>query len=334
MSAYNPQDTYVLDPDFRLRNDGCKTTVGYYGLAGDGEIGFLAPLDAVVATAFDGVRTAAEVEDICSVLFRGVPEEKARPNARVLVRRVVESHLVPKSPFPVPLLRHRQELDLEAFARTRGYLPTQFVPYPRKDGCLVDRLPFPSSILWLVTNQCPVKCQYCYMHRTPVPQAEMLPWDRSREILHEAGEGGVMSIGISGGDPMRYNRIFDLLDLLAELGFEPVDLPTKSYVSAETARRLARCRNVRAFQCSLDSTVPEIADFMVQTPGFCEWTLKSLRNCVDAGLNVNIKAVITPYNLPTIPKLYRDVRAMGVKVILATYCRSGFWHKDKSVQPC
>ena len=44
---------------------------------------------------------------------------------------------------------------------------------------------------------------------------------------------------------------------------------------------------------------------------------------------MDAKAVITPYNILTIPQLYRDLKKRGVSAIrLATYFRSGFHHSD------
>jgi MoaA/NifB/PqqE/SkfB family radical SAM enzyme len=55
----------------------------------------------------------------------------------------------------------------------------------------------------------------------------------------------------------------------------------------------------------------------------------SIDNALEAGLDVVVKAVITPYNILTIPKLYRDLKKRGVNTIrLSTYIRSGVRHSD------
>lgn len=46
-------------------------------------------------------------------------------------------------------------------------------------------------------------------------------------------------------------------------------------------------------------------------------------------MRVAAKAVITPYNILTIPRLYRNLKNRGVhKIRLAAYSRSGFHHTD------
>ena len=169
------------------------------------------------------------------------------------------------------------------------------------------------------------------MEKPEVPRDHLMPFERTQEVLHEAHEGGVMGVYVSGGDPMCYPHLFEFLDVLDELDFVPITIPTKSYVSLEAAERLAANRMVHQLQFSIDSTVPEVADFLTQSPGFCKRILESIGNAKKAGIkSICVKAVITPYNVPTMAKFYRDMKALEVdEILMATYCKSGFRHKDK-----
>jgi radical SAM protein with 4Fe4S-binding SPASM domain len=72
-----------------------------------------------------------------------------------------------------------------------------------------------------------------------------------------------------------------------------------------------------------------VADYLVKVNGYCDRIFASIDNAREAGLRVNAKAVITPYNILTIPKLYRDLKHRGVATIrLVPYIRSGFHHSD------
>lgn len=298
-------------------------------MGGLGNIKHFDPVEAVTVSMFDGARPCGEIEDICTAFFR-TETERRHDYAKGLVAKILSVYCEPDKPKTSPLLVRMNCLSAEEKTRIRRYQPKDFIVRPKKFRPNDFKLNTPASMLFLVTNQCNTNCQYCYMPRA-IPAKDIMPWERIEELIYEAQSLGVMIISLSGGDPLCYPHIFELLELLDKLGFEPIDLPTKSYVSEETAARLARCRAVRSVQFSIDSTVPEIADYLVQIPGFCSWTLESIRNAQKAGIRrIRTKSVITPYNLPTIPKLYRDLRGMGVQpVVLATYCRSGYWHKDK-----
>ena len=328
---YNEKEVYVVHPNFRLRNEHKYIIAADFeqdrGLTG---VLRLAPVEGAVVSMFDGVRNCGDVADICTAFF---PEnsKNSLQDAQSLLQQILSCHCKPRGQASRPLLLRKSELAPEDKGRIHQYQTVDFIISP--SACRLDdlKLSFPTSILWLVTNQCLVRCQYCYMHKPSVPAEDLLPWGRVNELLHEAHHSGTMEIKLSGGDPLCYPYLFKFLDVLQDLGFPPIDIPTKSYVSPQMAARLAEHPALRGIQFSIDSTVPEIADFIVQIPGFCQRTVESIRNVMAAGIcRVNTKTVITPYTLPTIPKLYRDMRSMGIEsVILATYCRSGYWHKDK-----
>jgi len=329
--AHDPQEIYAIHPEFKLRNDrkyviaaNLDTNRGLNGILR------LAPVEGVLVSLFDGRRTLKDVTDISTAFF---PEntENVEHQAVMLVQKILQTHTSPRGQMTVPLLIHEKEIPQEKKHDIQQCHPKEFIIRPEAYRPCDLKLSFPISILWLVTNRCSVQCQYCYMHRPDLRSDEHLPWARVKELLYEAHRNGTMEITLSGGDPLCYPHLFDFLDMLEELNFPPIDLPTKTYVSLETAKKLAAYRVLRSIQFSIDSTVPEIADFIVQSPGFCEKTLESIQNVLRAGISeVHTKSVITPYTLPTLPKLYHDMKALNVKkIILATYCKSGYWHKEK-----
>ncbi|MCK4828625.1 radical SAM protein, partial [bacterium] len=252
--------------------------------------------------------------------------------AEEYVKKIIISFTKTTKEMPLPLLVKKQDLGPEEVTRVRKYNPLDFAIHRDQWKSIYDdnnRHVFPVALLWLLTNDCQVNCQYCYMPKPPLKKEDLLPWDRVQTILKEIYENGPLLLNISGGDVMLYPHLFDFLDLVRKYDLPLVGIPTKAYVDRETADSLAKS-GVVEIQFSIDSTVPEIGDYLVQSPGFVERTFKSIENCLAAGLKVESKSVLTPYNILTIPKLYRDLKARGVSTIrLATYCRSAFHHKDR-----
>ena len=154
--------------------------------------------------------------------------------------------------------------------------------------------------------------------------------DRAVSLVREAASIGVLGIGLSGGDVLLYPYLSDVIAEMAKHRFLPTSLATKSYLTIERAKEIADAPSVIwSVQFSIDSTVSTVADFLVRQEGFRDRILASIDNALSAGVRVTVKAVITPYNILSIPKLYRDLRGRGVSVVrLATYCRSGFHHTD------
>lgn len=326
---YENGDIYAVHPRTRLRNDG-KYVIAAFPDEAAVPLIRMDPVTAVMITLFDGKRTCAEVADITSTMVHEDVEDPEK-DTQIMLSNVIKAHTEPQGGATNPLLVPVSELSDEdrgqvPYFRTTDYI-VKFEDYRPDD----PQLKFPASLLWLLTNDCQTDCQYCYMDKPQVPQDRLLPFERVKEIVKEAHEGNVMGIYVSGGDVMCYPHIFDFCELMSDYNFHQTVLATKAYVSLDAARRLREYNYVKGIQFSIDSTVPEIADFMVQSPGFCERIMKSIVNVRRAGFEaIEAKCVITPYNIPTIPKMYRDLKAMGLSTVrFATYCKSGYHHKDK-----
>ena len=324
---YNPQDVYVLNPNARLRNDK-KRVIAITIHGGSAYPLAFNPIDGVIISMFNESRICGDIANLCTS-FAHEPIEMAEEYLKKFIINFTKT----TEEMPLPLLVKKTALRPEEITRVRRYNPLDFAIHRDQWKALYvddNHQAFPTTLLWLLTNDCQVNCQYCYMPKPPLKKEDLLPWDRVQAILKEIYENGPVLLNISGGDVMLYPHLFDFLDLLCKYDIPLVGIATKAYVDRETADRLAKNDIIESIQFSIDSTVPEIGDYLVQSPGFVERTFKAIENCLAAGLKVEAKTVITPYNIATIPKLYRDLKTRGVSAIrLATYCRSAFHHKDK-----
>ncbi|HUV35322.1 MAG TPA: radical SAM protein [Patescibacteria group bacterium] len=329
MATAIKEDYYVLNPACRIRNDGKYVFAGF---PSDISVSVLrlAPMEGIMAALMNGERSMDEATGFFEAMAAPTSTDPQQ-DAKTMVRYLVKRHLEPLGDMPGPLLVPRSELTDEQLRSLPQHDPVDFIVKPEDYNPIDLKLSYPASILWLITNECAVSCQYCYMDKTKIEKNNLVPFERMREVLTEARGKGLICVSLSGGDPFCHPRIFDLLELMEELGYAKTSIATKHYMSRGMAERLAACGILDELQFSIDSTVPEIADFLVRTPGFCERTIESIRNVQNAGIEkVAVKGVITPYNLPTLPKMYRDMKALGIPTVrMATYGRSGYNHKDK-----
>jgi radical SAM protein with 4Fe4S-binding SPASM domain len=337
VAAIKEDAVYVLNPTCRLRNG--KDHVLLYG-ARNGATYHLHRRAGVVAALCNGENTVMDIAQTVSPLVRGAEnDDRALAVAKAHVCGIIASLLRTeregderKGELPArgPLIG---KADLEAFGRiTRGtYTAREFLPRDESEICERPQYPIhepsPIGLNWHVTSECSTDCRYCYLQRRKV---RPMPRERALSLIREAHDIGVLIITTTGGDPLLYPYLSEFLGELSRYKFVADTMSTKSFLSKERARELSAADDVLwSLQFSIDSTVPEIADYLTRTEGYCERIMASIANALDAGLRVSVKAVITPYNVLTIPKLYRDIKARGVEVIrLASYARSGFHHTD------
>lgn len=192
------------------------------------------------------------------------------------------------------------------------------------------RLQVPLSLVVIPTYRCQTNCVYCYAERPELPLSEHLPVSRWVELLTEAGEFGLDLLTFSGGDPLTYSGIEDLLEVAHRYRMACV-LPTKSRVKRRRAERLAPLFGPSdIIQVSVDSFDDEAATAMTRTPGYAGIARELIENLVAAGVRVRTNTVATPINLPTIELLIRQLREMGVaRAHITNYSRTHYRHDDR-----
>ena len=339
-SKIRDEEIYILNPLYRLRNSRHYVLAqGVQGL----EPHRLHRATGVVLALCNGKNTVADIARITRPLVKIADDAKATEIAKKNVKTIIytsrprEKRDGPpqkRSEFPATtILITKADYDKFGLARlmhveyrARDFLPkdsSEMGPLPARN----PREAAPVSLNWHFTSECSTDCRYCYLGRRKV---KSLPKERVLALMEEAAAIGVMDMEVNGGDILLYPHLADVLAMLRKYKFLPTVLATKSFLGKEKAKVLAENAGfVMGVQFSIDSTVPDVADYLVGAKDFCNRVFTSIDNALEAGLCVQAKAVITPYNILTIPKLYRDLKKRGVSTIrLATYSRSGFHHSD------
>lgn len=338
LESVREDELYEVNPYYRLRNECNGVLVS--GWEFNQELALVAHAVGMTIALFNGKRTIREIAEIVKPMtkegslaaalqtVKGVvwnftktdAERKGQPDVKVMQAFPCAALLVPSS-----IIKKYVHLPRPQY-RPKAFLPESAFPV-YEDPCGGAKLRAPLKLGWHLTAKCQTNCRYCYLGRRT--DVEALSKERVFQIIREARAMGVFYFTLSGADTLLYPHLLDVISLMKELEFPPLQLSTKSYLSRDMAKTLAETDMVYELQFSIDSIVAEIADWMVRLPGFCERTVESIDNALAAGLRVAAKGVITPYNILTVPRLYRELKERGVSEIrLAMYVRSAYHHSD------
>lgn len=336
------EDKYIVNPFFRLRNGNGRVLI--YGSEG---LGFYQSHRAhgIVVALCNGDRTIADIARLTRPFVKAANDEEALKSCKAIVKSIV-SHFCktkeeqqgnPPRPNDFPsasVLISKRDYDTK-FCRLNvpnvQYNVEKFLPKDASDiadsNAPIIRESAPVSINWHLTSKCSTNCKYCYLGRRNI---QSLRKERTLALIEEAANIGVLSITPNGGDILLYKHLNEVLTCLGNRKFLPVMVSTKSFLSKEKAKVLADAAGfIWELQFSIDSAVPEITEYLVGVKNYTARIFSSIANALEVGLRVTAKAVITPYNILTIPQLYRELKQRGVShVRLATYGRSGFHHTD------
>lgn len=153
---------------------------------------------------------------------------------------------------------------------------------------------------------CNLRCIYCYRDsgealRNELKIAEIL---HVIEQAHELGAEEVVIVG--GGEPLLYNKIFDVLDFLHHNSQRITLFTNGTLINKETAKKLLDFSV--SLEVKMNSRRPEIQDYLAGKRGAYQQIQKGIRNLLDIDYqdkaNLAIESIICKYNIRELPEIW------------------------------
>ncbi|CAB1059253.1 hypothetical protein D1BOALGB6SA_4011 [Olavius sp. associated proteobacterium Delta 1] len=136
-----------------------------------------------------------------------------------------------------------------------------------------------------VTTHCNSPCPHCFA-RAGVREHSSLSPDLVKQISTEGYAAGYRHFHVTGGEPLLWDGLFDLLDHVFDLGFKTVFLNTNgTLLSGDITRRLAQYDGLRI---SVSLQGPEALHDRVRGVGSYRRTIQGIEKALDEGLELII----------------------------------------------
>jgi radical SAM protein with 4Fe4S-binding SPASM domain len=175
-------------------------------------------------------------------------------------------------------------------------------------------------ISWNVTRRCNLECTHCYLpaktrKESPVSSSskELTTEEAFRLIDQIALVNPEVMLILSGGEPLMREDIFALSSYATGKGMMVVWGSNGLLVDDAVARKVKQS-GVSGISISLDSADPSVHDNIRSCKGAWEKAVAAITHCKDAGLSVQINAVVTKKNYDRMPGLIAYSKSLGAKV--------------------
>lgn len=123
-----------------------------------------------------------------------------------------------------------------------------------KNGVFFPKKNLASGTLRIVlTTDCNYQCKYCFAEGEEDKCHRVLKIDELKKVLKVAKEFGITSIKLTGGEPLLYPNMEELLAYIRELGFPYIDLTTNISMLNEENIELLNQYQVNALTLSLNT---------------------------------------------------------------------------------
>jgi Fe-coproporphyrin III synthase len=151
-----------------------------------------------------------------------------------------------------------------------------------------------ATLMLHTTGRCNLECQHCYMEGSP-RRREQLPFEWMEASIRAAPSLGIGAIYLTGGEPLMYDGIEDLIRVASDVDGLILTVNTNGMLlSVDHARRL-RSANAQV-HISIDGT-PGFHDTFRRHRGAFHRTERGVGYLVAEGVPVTVVTTITTRNL-------------------------------------
>ncbi|MGC1481072.1 MAG: radical SAM protein, partial [Chthoniobacterales bacterium] len=151
-------------------------------------------------------------------------------------------------------------------------------------------MPRPYGLLAELTHRCPLHCPYCSNPLELARREEELSADEWGRVLREAAAIGVVQVGFSGGEPLLFNGLEEVVAVAREEGMYS-NLITSAVGMTERRAEALRAAGLDVAQVSFQADEAGLADEVAGARTH-EAKLAGARAVVAAGLPLGINAVL------------------------------------------
>jgi MoaA/NifB/PqqE/SkfB family radical SAM enzyme len=150
------------------------------------------------------------------------------------------------------------------------------------------------SVLLELTYACNLDCTFCYNDLSLGGQR--LSLEQYRELLDDLASIGVLSVSLTGGEPLAHPRFFDIASHARSLGFV-IRLKTNGHAVKEAvARRIREEVDPFLIEVSVHGATAATHDRQTRVVGSFERLLANIRTMKSLGLRVKANSVLTHWN--------------------------------------
>lgn len=174
-----------------------------------------------------------------------------------------------------------------------------------------ERLDTPSELHFSLTHACNFRCIYCFNASAERSENEMTT-EKWLDLIRQARELDVLKCTLTGGEPTLHPGIHPILHELKKQDMLICLCTNGSAFDPEMGRLLQGS----TVQVSLDTDDPGIHHKLTGRNNL-DRVMNNIQKFVEYGASVQIKCVLTPFNLNTVSTLYTTCQKLGVgKLVL------------------
>ncbi len=172
---------------------------------------------------------------------------------------------------------------------------------------------YKKHVHWSITGACNLKCRHCFMsaphakHGSPTKEQLL-------SVADQLAECGIFTVGLTGGEPLIREDLWEIIDALAEREIGVSILYTNGWLVDEALLdRLEERKMHPSFQLSFDGIGWH--DFLRGVPGAEERTIAALKLLKERDYGVSVSICLHRKNRGVLRETIKLLASLGVKSV-------------------
>lgn len=156
----------------------------------------------------------------------------------------------------------------------------------------------------ILTYDCNNRCKWCYASPSGFKK-DIMGFNKIEDYLKLMKSLKIKPLGLLGGEPTLYQKLFDVIKLAKEYGFKITLYTNGRKLSDENfVKNLKKAKlDFVNFSIQSGSNYAKKHDKIVNVKGAWQETKKGIENCYKYNLKINIQTVLTHSNL----EIYKEI---------------------------
>lgn len=190
---------------------------------------------------------------------------------------------------------------------------------PLNDKSIRNQFSFADIVYLELTRECNLRCRHCLNNSGEIMNNQ-LDLEEFKKLIKKLSEAGIQEIRFTGGEPIKFEGIYELIQLSTDEGICTSIGTNGTLITAEIAYKLKKAGLKKAV-VSIDGTQEQ--HDIIRGKGNYEKTMNGLNNLINAGIDVRVNAVIMKSNMKDVIKLAKELNRKEIRLFIRRFIESG-----------
>lgn len=196
---------------------------------------------------------------------------------------------------------------------------------PLQDKNIEKQFSFADIVYLELTRECNLRCSHCLNSSGKLMENQLNDKD-FKKLIQDLSNAGIQEIRFTGGEPLKFNKIYDLIELANNNGLCTSLGTNGTLITKEVANRLKKVGLKKAV-VSIDGT--EERHDSIRGNGNYKKAINALYNLINAKIDVKVNAVIMKSNMNDVINLAKELNDKKIRLFIRRFIESGRGEKLK-----